>query len=171
MEARMRFLFIFIVIFSQFSFAERLAGSGDAAPPIANVQQSQGPKLVELFEYDLPIVEQANTQTQTPYKNCKVASFTYEGVRYYRMVLSSPELQYPLLASGNVHRGTFSADEFSYEDTMPGLLNGAIVNLKYSSRYTLDPKTLKVLRSEMSATDPSGHQVYKYVCQDRNLTS
>lgn len=126
----------------------------------------------ELFDYELPIiVVKAKPDIPSDYTSCKVASFVFEGVRYYRTYLSTPEHRFSLLASANVGRGTFTNDKFEYEDKMPAIFGSQFMWLKTSTSYVLDPKDLRVIRTEMKATSQAGEVIYHYVCQEKNLNS
>lgn len=130
-----------------------------------------GESINWLYEYELPlIVVKGNAELPTQYTKCTVASFTFEGARYYRMILASPALAYPLLASAQTGRGIYTADRFSYEDIVPAFMNGAVTKIKNSTDYILD-KDQRIIRSEMKATALSGEVIYEYVCQDKNFTS
>lgn len=140
---------------------------------IALLITSNAYAIDELFDYELPlIVVKPRTDIPSEYTKCKVASFIYEGVRYYRTYLSNPSHPlFGLLATANVGRGTFTEYKFEYKDTAPAIVGTQFMYLNYSTSYILSPNDLRVLRSEMKVSSPTGEVIYQYVCQDSSLTS
>lgn len=117
--------------------------------------------LEQIFEYDLPVAQQYPVSA---YKRCKVASLQVDGIVYYQTYLYANQGTKVMIASAAITRGILSPTSFSYEDDDFDYQNGEVVSLKVKTEYVLDPKSHRVLRSELKATDSNGKVIYDYVC-------